>query len=236
MHVINCRLQNMLIIRFVFPAIVSFAFLSEKPVEVFCESFSRALKSTKLNEKLEYIGEKSKMQIHAAWYESYYDIFEIVSETVNDMNLPPPKLGIEVIDEKLTSHPIFKEFPEKIRGMRGNIIWGLKTAQHEPYDQHILQTAVNDMHTVFTFFGEPTYRLFLGKVLHPPKIVFNNFNIFADRPIKIRHPELYNMNADVDNYGDNYKKHHLELEARIKNFRNAQAKNASKMSNDHLKQ
>jgi len=219
----------------VFPAIASFAFLTEKPVEVFCESFSMALKSNKLKKKLNDVGRKSRMQIHAAWYESYHDVLEIVSETVNYMSLPKLKLGIDIIGEQLQSHPIFKEFPTKITNMLGNIKFDSVTVTLPPYSQHILQMAISDLHVVFTFFGEPDFRYYLGRALHPPKIIFQNFTIFANRPVQTKLAKFFNSTTKGDDYGDNYEKHYVELEDRIKNFRNAQAKDAYEISKDHLK-
>jgi hypothetical protein len=201
----------------VFPIITHAAFGSPSPVTVFCEAFERALNSDQFQSGFE---EHVTGNINFDWLNNWSFILgEAVKPVLQEKHMPNFTSGFDVIDRgPLGSHPIFSEYLANVSPLRGHL--NLERSRIDespsasPEEWAVADMPLRDPWVLFGLPGQPNYRLLLGRHLPPPAVQFENFTIYARRPVQLR---LQDFGSD-----ETFENRMIELQDRVRRFRAAE--------------
>jgi len=179
-----------------FPTLVHSAFGSPNPVGVFCEAFDRAWHSGLLRRAID-----SRFgDINLDWLNQWTAIIgEAHLPVIRKHHLPDFTSGLDVIVRgSLGSHPIYKEYVDQWRVLRGHLALNQQQFAAGPvpadatalYGYAIADMPTRDPWVVFGLPGQPDYRYLLGQTFRPVRVQFDDYVLDGRRPATRRLQEM----------------------------------------------
>jgi len=192
-------------INLVFPIIAFWSFTTLEPIKVFWKAFEKIKNSKTIHQK---ISETRTDNINIDWLTIWPEITRDIMQPVLSDAFLSSSTGFDVIQNtELSIHPIMK-YCELGRSALAELVQKFKSLGSKvvPRDHYTvasrLEALLASEDGVFAMPGQPNYRYLLGHSFLPPRIRFNNSEIYSP---------LFPLNKN--DYDD--------LEKRIQNFKNA---------------
>ena len=181
---------NSKLVAVTFPLLMHVAFGGDHPVRSFREGFEHAVQDGRWRT---FVAE-SAGSINYGWMDCWGAFRALVVGPV--LGERSVESGLAQIEQgPLRSHPLFPEYIFRLRPMEARMDMHFAILQdtlpRSPADvdqaekERITVISLPDKHGIGTLFGLPgipDYRLVLGWFLAPPRIVFENFTLYVDRP------------------------------------------------------
>lgn len=217
MHVELLEALSSCFVNLLFPILAHAAFGSPDPVTVICKALDRALHSDEF--QLGFLGHRSG-NINFDWLNNWsFVLGEAISPIIQENRLPTYTSGFDVIHRGiLHTHPVFSEYLEKSQSILGHLKMEkqARASTGSPSEEQWAEVDMpsRDPWIVFGLPGQPYYRAMLGRGVPPPAIRFENFIIYAHRPMRLclQHPES----------DDTYEQVMIDLQSRVRRFRAAE--------------
>ncbi len=172
-----------------FPILVHSAFGSPNPVAVFCEAFDRAWNSSLLRGAID--GRSG--DINLDWLNEWSAVIgEAHIPVIQKHHLPEFTSGLDVIERgSLGSHPIFREYVDQFRVLRGHLTFMKQQFAAGPVPSDVTELCtyaiadmpIRDPWVVFGLPGQPDYRYLLGRYFSPARVQFDNYVLDGRHPI-----------------------------------------------------